>query len=86
MKDNYDFSKGKKGAVIPLPQNQTKINIPLDNEILDLFRNRVREMGGGDYQALINQALYEYIKREKEPLEETLRRVLREELNKENAI
>jgi len=32
--------------------------------------------------ALINDALVEYIKREGEPLEDTLRRVLREELRK----
>lgn len=80
MKDNYDFSEGKRGAVIPLDIHQTKVNISLDNEIIDWFRHQVHTMGGGDYQALINEALREYIKREKEPLEETLRRVLREEL------
>lgn len=36
--------------------------------------------GGGNYQTLINDALHEYITRRREPLEETLRRVVREEL------
>ncbi|MBZ8178540.1 BrnA antitoxin family protein [Oscillatoria salina IIICB1] len=61
MKDNYDFSKGKKGAMIPISEKQIKVNIPLDKEILDWFRTKVHAMGGGDYQALINQALHEYI-------------------------
>jgi uncharacterized protein (DUF4415 family) len=38
--------------------------------------------GGGNYQTMINDALLEHIKREGEPLEDTLRRVLREELSK----
>jgi hypothetical protein len=38
--------------------------------------------GGGNYQTMINNALVEYIKREGEELEDTLRRVLREELRK----
>jgi len=36
--------------------------------------------GGGNYQTLINYALREYIKEQKEPLEEIVRRVVREEL------
>lgn len=36
--------------------------------------------GGGNYQSLINAALREYISHAGEPLEDTLRRVLREEL------
>lgn len=39
-------------------------------------------MGGGNYQTMINEALCEYVKKEGEPLEDTLRRVLREELKK----
>ncbi|MEC4895220.1 MAG: BrnA antitoxin family protein [Oscillatoria sp. PMC 1051.18] len=61
MKDNYDFFKVKKGSIIPISEKQIKVNIPLDKEILDWFRAKVHVMGGGDYQALINRALYEYI-------------------------
>ncbi len=42
---------------------------------------RVHDAGGGSYQALINSALREHIQSSGEPLEDTLRRVLREELS-----
>lgn len=80
MRKEYDFSKGKRGAVIPVPPGKTKITIRIDSEILDWFRDRVEEAGGGRYQTLINTALREHIERQEEPLEETLRRVLREEI------
>ena len=82
MKKEYDFSKGRRGAIEkPLP-GKTRITIRIDNEVLDWFRAKVDNKGGGSYQTMINDALVEYIKREGEPLEDTLRRVLREELRK----
>lgn len=78
MKREYDFSQGKRGAVEPTPPGKTRITIRIDNEILDWFRGKVNEQGGGNYQTLMNQALREFIDRE--ALEATLRRVLREEL------
>ena len=80
MKPQYDFSKGKRGAVVSVPPGKTRITIRLDNEILDWFRLQVNTAGGGSYQTLINDALEEYIRQRREPLEETLRRVVREEL------
>lgn len=80
MKEEYDFSRGERGAVDPLPQGKTRITIRLDDDVLDWFRDRVHQAGGGNYQTLINRALREYIQDRKEPLEDTLRRVLREEL------
>jgi hypothetical protein len=65
--------------VKPLP-GKTRITIRLDNEVLDWFRAQVHAAGGGNYQSLINQALVEHIGARREPLEQTLRRVLREEL------
>ncbi len=82
MKNEYDFSKGKRGAVIPVPRGKTRITIRLDDDILDWFRTKVHAAGGGSYQTLINHALRKHIEHEEEPLEETLRRVLREELPK----
>ena len=79
MKKEYDFSRGKRGPVIPLPPGKTRITIRLDAEILDWFRAQVDAAGGGNYQTLINDALQEHIARRREPLEDTLRRVLREE-------
>ena len=79
MKKEYDFSKAKRGAVIPTPLGKTRITIRLDDAVLDWFRQQVDAAGGGNYQSLINGALLEHVARRKEPLEETLRRVLREE-------
>ena len=80
MKKNYDFSKGKRGAVIPTPPGKTRITIRIDEDVLEWFRKRAHEAGGGNYQTMINQALREYVETQREPLEETLRRVLREVL------
>jgi len=80
MKREYDFSKGKRGAVISVPKGKTRITIRLDEDILRWFREQVDRAGGGNYQSLINDALRQYVRRAKEPLEATLRRVLREEL------
>jgi uncharacterized protein (DUF4415 family) len=82
MKKRYDFSKGKRGPVVPQGPNKTRITIRLDNNIIAWFRDRVNRAGGGNYQSLINEALHEYIKRAKAPIEDTLRRVIREELRK----
>jgi hypothetical protein len=81
MKENYEFGQGKRGAVDPAPRGMTRITIPLDDEILDWFRRQVHSAGGGNYLALINKALGEYIENRNEPLEETVRRVVREELS-----
>jgi uncharacterized protein (DUF4415 family) len=80
MKAEYDFSKGRRGAITPTPPDKTRITIRLDDEILDWFRAQVHAAGGGSYQTLINEALREYILQRREPIEEVLRRVLREEL------
>jgi uncharacterized protein (DUF4415 family) len=80
MKKEYDFSKGKRGAVVKAPPGKTRITIRIDDDILDWFREQVHAAGGGNYQTLMNQALREYMGSKREPLEDTLRRVLREEL------
>ncbi|HCR72727.1 MAG TPA: CopG family transcriptional regulator [Anaerolineae bacterium] len=80
MKKEYDFSKGKRGAVRPAPKGKTRITIRIDDDILEWFRGEVEVAGGGNYQTLINQALREYLNQQQQPLEELLRRVVREEL------
>jgi uncharacterized protein (DUF4415 family) len=82
MKKEYDFSQGKRGAIDPVPPGKTRITIRLDKDILDWFRDKVNMAGGGNYQTLINQALRQHIERQEEPLEEVLRRVVREELDR----
>ena len=77
----YDFSKGKRGPVLPVPPGKERITIRLDADVLEYFRDAVESAGGGNYQTLINSALRAFIEGEQKPtMEETLRRVIREEL------
>jgi uncharacterized protein (DUF4415 family) len=81
MRDEYDFSNGKRGPVIPRDPNKVRITIRLDADIVDYFKSQVHKAGGGSYQTMINSALREYLNKRLEPLNETtLRRVIREEL------
>ena len=80
MRKEYDFSKGKRGPVVSAPTGKKRITIRLDDEVLEWFKKQVDDAGGGNYQTLINQALHEYMMQTREPLEQTLRRVVREEL------
>ena len=80
MKKEYNFSKGKRGAVVPVAKGKTRITIRIDEDILEWFRDQVDAAGGGSYQTLINDALREHIKSQQEPIEVILRRVVREEL------
>jgi uncharacterized protein (DUF4415 family) len=78
----YDFSQGKRGAIDPIGAGKTRITIRIDDDVLDWFREQVHQAGGGNYQTLINEALRTHIHKQHEPLESTLRRVLREELGR----
>src|SRR6266542_2909606 len=80
MKQQYDFTRGKRGPVLKAPAGKTRITIRIDDDLLQWFRKQVHAAGGGSYQTLINAALREYVGSKREPLEATLRRVLREEL------
>ena len=85
MTKEYDFSKGKRGAVIPSP-GKTRITIMLDDDILEHFRDRAEAEGVG-YQTMINSVLRATaiaVKGrkavEKPVTEAVLRKILREEL------
>jgi uncharacterized protein (DUF4415 family) len=80
MRKEYDFSKARRGPVAPVPTGKTRITIRIDDDVLRWFKEQVHAAGGGNYQTLINEALREHVRRQREPLEETLRRVIREEL------
>ena len=80
MKREYDFSRAKRGAVVAVPKGKTRITIRLDDEILAWFRDQVESAGGGSYQTAINEVLRQHVGHAKEPLEKTLRRVIRQEL------
>jgi metal-responsive CopG/Arc/MetJ family transcriptional regulator len=62
MRNEYDFSKGRRGPVIPVPRGKTRITIRLDKDLIDWFRSQVEAAGGGNYQTLINSALRNYVR------------------------
>lgn len=89
MKQRYDFTKGKRGTVLPPepePEAKTRITIRLDQDIVDRFFQMAEESGGmAGYQTLINAALREYLDGRAPKFEETLRRIIREELKRSAA-
>jgi Arc/MetJ family transcription regulator len=80
MRKQYDFSKAKRGPAVRPPKGKTRITIRIDDDVLAWFKQQVHESGGGNYQSLMNAALREHVQDSDQPLEETLRRILREEL------
>ncbi len=84
MKREYDLSKGKRGAVVRLPAEKLRITIRLDRDIVDHFRDMVRKAHRGNYQALINDALRDYLRRPSiaQQVGAEVRSVLREELGR----
>ncbi|EAW39110.1 MULTISPECIES: BrnA antitoxin family protein [Lyngbya] len=82
MEAEYDFNQGKRGAIEPILPGKTRITICLDDEVLAWCREQVHLVSGGNYQTLINEVLRQHIQQSREPLEEILRRVVREELER----
>ncbi len=79
MKPEYDFSKGKRGAVIP-EKGKTRISIFIDNSVLAEFRARAEKAGSG-YQTMMNEALRSYLAQLERPVtERALRQILRQEM------
>ena len=68
MKAEYDFSKGKRGAVVP-QKGKTRITIYIDDDILEVLRERADNAGHG-YQAMINEAVREYLAKLRQPVDE----------------
>lgn len=87
MKEHYDFREGKRGRVVaepPTESGKAKITIRLDEDLLSYFGAMADASGGKTgYQTLINAALREYVEGKAPKIEETLRRILREELGKQ---
>ena len=77
-----DFSKAKRGSVVSPDPNKVRITIRLDADIVNHFKKLVNNAGGGNYQTLINEALREHIQAHDKSLEVTLRKVIRDELQK----
>ena len=89
MKDSYDFSKGRRGRVVaepPLEPGKVRITIRLDEDLID-YLGTIADRSGGKvgYQTLINSALREYCEGKTLKWEDTLRRIIREEMARHNA-
>ena len=83
MKKEYDFSKGKRRAVIH-PAGKTRITIYLDAAILKRFKAESERTGKG-YQTLINDALNSYLGLTDKPITaDMVRKIVREELSAQN--
>ncbi len=62
---------------VPMTRGKRRVNMFLDAFIIEYFKTRAGERG---YQTLMNDALAEYIR--SHDLEDTVRRVIREELSR----
>jgi hypothetical protein len=82
MRKHYNFSGGRRGAVVVATKRKTRITIRLDEDVLEWFRRQVDDAGGGSYQTMINQVLRSHIETKQEPLEAVVRRVVKDELRK----
>jgi len=84
MKQRYDFSQGKRGRIAapePEPHGKTRITIRLDEDLVDHFLREAEASGGATgYQTLINEALRQHVEGKAPKLEDTLRRIVREEM------
>jgi len=79
MKAEYDFSKGKRGAVIT---GKTRISIFIDNDVIAAFKTKAETAGMG-YQTMMNEALRSHLTQVEQPVtEQILRNVLRQEMPK----
>jgi hypothetical protein len=81
MRKEYDFSKARRGPVVSAA-GKTRITIRLDEDVVEWFRRQVHAAGGGNYQTFINEALRHFVGTREQPIERTVRRVVREELRK----
>lgn len=79
MKKEYDFSRGKRGAVLS-NEGKTRITIYLDNKTLQRFKTESARTGKG-YQTLINEALSQHhVDTERPVTAREVRNIVREEL------
>jgi len=79
MKPEYDFSRGKRGAVLST-RGKTRITIYSDDEIMQAFKAESERTGKG-YQTLINEALAQHTGVADRPVTAAqVRKILREEL------
>jgi uncharacterized protein (DUF4415 family) len=84
MKKEYNFKNGRRGQIVP-QKGKTRITLYLDNDVIEEFRARADAAGYG-YQTMINEVLRQHIEKSEKPLsEDSIRQVIREELERASA-
>ena len=79
MRAEYNFSKGKRGALVS-SKGKTRITIYIDDSVLNEFRARAERVGAG-YQTMMNEALKAFLEKNEKPVTAAvLRQIIREEL------
>ena len=61
MRTNYDFSKAGRRPLLQQP-GKTRVSVYLDDDLLERLRERADAAGRG-YQAVINEAVREFLER-----------------------
>jgi uncharacterized protein (DUF4415 family) len=86
MRQQYDFSNAKRGRILPAkpePRCKLRITIRLDEDLVDHFLKEADASGGAiGYQTLINDALRRHVEGKAPRIEDTLRRIVREEMRR----
>ena len=80
MREEAEFPSGQRDVTVS-PPPRARHPVALDADLLRWFQE-VALRSDSDHESLINAVLRDYMCRSGEPLERTLRRVLREELRK----
>ena len=85
MRAEYDFSEGKRGALLPA-KAKTRITIYIDDSVLNEFRSRAERIGTG-YQTMMNEALRAFLEKNEKPVTAAmLRQIIREELPEKSRV
>jgi uncharacterized protein (DUF4415 family) len=80
MRKEYDFSRGKRGAVIK-STGKTRITIMIDDDVIEGYRAKAEAAGRG-YQTLMNEILRAALAEDDRPVTaKVLRKILREVLH-----
>ena len=61
MKREVDFSKARRGPLVPTDPHKTRVTIWLDTKLVDYLMSIVDRAGGGSYEDLINELLRQRI-------------------------
>jgi hypothetical protein len=69
MKKEYDFSNGKRGAIMSPPPGSVKVTLHLDKKLVEQVGKRLNAAGRGSYDMMINQAIREFLERAQETAE-----------------